>query len=68
MSAYAYSMLREGQSRLFGVRGAAAAMLLLMAIGLAYWLWFGLTQRTINGDDGISILAAQGILDHTKGR
>ena len=27
-------------------------------------MWFGLTQRTINDDDGISILAAQGIPEH----
>ena len=64
MSAYAYSMLLEGKSRLVSGRGAAAVVLLLLAIGLAYWMWFGLTQRTINADDGISILAAQGILDH----
>ena len=37
---------------------------LLIGIALAYWLWYGLTQRSITGDDGISILAAQGILEH----
>ena len=64
MSAYAYHMLQEGKSRLVGGHAAAAVVMLLLAIGLAYWLWFGLTQRTINTDEGISILAAQGILDH----
>ena len=64
MSAYAYRMLREGKSRLVGGQGAAAVVLLLLAIGLGYWVWFGLTQRTINADDGISILSAQSILDH----
>ena len=39
-------------------------MILLLAIALAYWMWFGLTQRTISDDEGISILAAQSILDH----
>jgi 4-amino-4-deoxy-L-arabinose transferase-like glycosyltransferase len=37
--------------------------LLLMAAA-AYWLWVGLTQRSVVEDDGISILAADGILRH----
>jgi 4-amino-4-deoxy-L-arabinose transferase-like glycosyltransferase len=36
----------------------------LIGMGLVYGLWYGLTQRSITGDDGISILAAQGILEH----
>jgi len=64
VTAYATSILLEGRARFLGGRGAAVAVGLLLLIGLAYWLWFGLAQRTINEDDGISILAAQGILDH----
>lgn len=37
---------------------------ILITLALVYWLWYGLTQRSITGDDGISILAAQGILEH----
>ncbi|HEU0021248.1 MAG TPA: glycosyltransferase family 39 protein [Dehalococcoidia bacterium] len=36
----------------------------VIGIGLAYCIWYGLTQRSVSGDDGISILAAQGILEH----
>jgi 4-amino-4-deoxy-L-arabinose transferase-like glycosyltransferase len=39
-------------------------MAALLIAASAYWLWFGLTQRSITGDDGFSILAAQGILEH----
>lgn len=39
-------------------------IVLLLVIAAGYWLWYGLTQRSINGDDGISILAAQSILRH----
>ena len=42
--------------------GRAMAFVLLLA--LVFWLWFGLTQRSIIEDDGLSILAAQGILEH----
>ena len=44
MSAYANSYPLAGKSRLVGGRGAAAVVLLLLAMGLAYWVWFGLTQ------------------------
>jgi len=37
-------------------------IVLVLVVAAGYWLWFGLTQRSINGDDGISILAAQSIL------
>jgi hypothetical protein len=36
----------------------------LLGATAAYWLWFGLTQRSVVGDEGISLLAAQGVLDH----
>jgi 4-amino-4-deoxy-L-arabinose transferase-like glycosyltransferase len=36
----------------------------LLAVAVSYWLWFGLALRTINNGDGISILAAQGVLEH----
>ena len=39
-------------------------MLLVLAVAGAYWLWFGLTQRSIFQDEGISLLAAQGIVDN----
>ena len=40
------------------------AMALILLLALGFWLWFGLTQRSIVEDDGLSILAAQGILEH----
>ena len=43
---------------------ATRVTVLLLALALAYWTWFGLTQRTISDDEGISILAAQGILEY----
>ncbi len=39
-------------------------VLLLIALALAYWLWFGLTQRSIFQDEGISLLGAQSIVDN----
>ena len=39
-------------------------MVVLIVVALTYWLWFGLTQRSVSTDPGISILAAQGILEH----
>lgn len=45
-------------------RAPAIAVAALLAIAAAYWLWLGLAERSINTDDGISILAAQGILEH----
>jgi hypothetical protein len=36
----------------------------VVATAAVYWLWFGLTQRSIVGDEGISILAAEGVLEH----
>lgn len=44
--------------------GPGTAFLILLTIALAYWGWFGLAVRNINHDDGISILAAQGVLEH----
>lgn len=43
---------------------ALIATVLLLAVALGYWLWFGLTLRNIHFDEGVSILAAQGILEH----
>ena len=45
-------------------RHPGRAMALVLLLALAFWLWFGVTQRSIIEDDGISILAAQGILEH----
>jgi 4-amino-4-deoxy-L-arabinose transferase-like glycosyltransferase len=36
----------------------------ILASAALYWLWFGLTQRGIVGDEGISLLAARGVLEH----
>ena len=46
------------------VRWHAATFFLLIALALGYWIWFGLTQRGIIEDEGISILMAEGILEH----
>ena len=43
---------------------ATVAMATIMVAAAAYWLWFGLTQRSIGMDEGISILAAESILEH----
>lgn len=43
---------------------ARSALIFLLILALVYWLWFGLTQRSITGDDGLSILAAEGVLEH----
>jgi 4-amino-4-deoxy-L-arabinose transferase-like glycosyltransferase len=39
-------------------------MAALLGLAGVYWLWLGLTQRSVSTDPGISILAAQSILDH----
>jgi 4-amino-4-deoxy-L-arabinose transferase-like glycosyltransferase len=36
----------------------------ILVTAAVYWLWFGLTQRSIVSDEGISLLAAQGVLQH----
>jgi 4-amino-4-deoxy-L-arabinose transferase-like glycosyltransferase len=36
----------------------------ILVTATVYWLWFGLTQRSIVSDEGISLLAAQGVLQH----
>jgi hypothetical protein len=38
--------------------------IVLVAAAMSYWLWSGLTQRSIDGDEGISILAGRGVLEH----
>ncbi len=43
---------------------ASIGLGLLLVLAAGSWLWYGLTQRSIVEDDGISILAAQGILRH----
>ncbi|MCI0437656.1 MAG: hypothetical protein L0177_00815 [Chloroflexi bacterium] len=49
-------------------RRPASVVVLLMALALLYWVWFGLTQRSIFQDEGISILAAQGIAEQGQPR
>jgi 4-amino-4-deoxy-L-arabinose transferase-like glycosyltransferase len=44
-------------------RSRVATALVMMA-ALAYWLWFALNQRSIDGPDSLSVLAAQGIVEH----
>lgn len=39
-------------------------VLVLAIIATAYWLWFGVSQRSVVGDEGISILSAQAVLTH----
>lgn len=43
---------------------ATGAILLVLAATMTYWMWYGLTQRSIIEDEGISILAGQGIVQH----
>ena len=45
-------------------RHPSRAMALILLLALMFWLWFGLTQRSIISDDGLSIVAAQGVLEH----
>ena len=45
-------------------RRPTSIIALLLLLALAYWTFFGLTQRTLVDDEGISILAAKGILQH----
>lgn len=40
------------------------ALVFLLGLGLAYWLWYGATQRSFSGDDAISALAIRGIVEH----
>lgn len=42
----------------------ASVLLFLLIAAAVYWLWFGLGHRSINSDDGISIIAAEGVLRH----
>jgi 4-amino-4-deoxy-L-arabinose transferase-like glycosyltransferase len=42
--------------------GAACAALLVVAA--TYWIWLALAGRSITTDPGISVIAAQGILEH----
>jgi 4-amino-4-deoxy-L-arabinose transferase-like glycosyltransferase len=44
--------------------GTTQAIVLVLAIATAYWLWFGVSQRSVDGDEGTSILSAQAILTH----
>jgi 4-amino-4-deoxy-L-arabinose transferase-like glycosyltransferase len=37
---------------------------MLIAVAAIHWVWFGLSQRSVVGDDGISLLAAAGVLEH----
>lgn len=54
----------RGRTILLAARGRSSQVaLLILAIVAVYWLWFGLTQRSIFQDEGISLLAAQGIAE-----
>ena len=55
---------RDAGRHEMALRRAGAATAALLGVAAVYWIWFGLTQRSIVGDDGISLLAARGILDH----
>jgi 4-amino-4-deoxy-L-arabinose transferase-like glycosyltransferase len=59
-----WKILAQEQGKEKALTRASAIVIILMGIALAYWLWFGLTQRSITDAEGISILAAQGILEH----
>ena len=39
-------------------------VLLLLVLGASYWLWIGMSQRSFAVDDGISIMASQGIVEN----
>lgn len=39
-------------------------MIILSVLALSYWLWFGIEERSIIEDEGLSILSALSILDH----
>ena len=43
---------------------APLALAGLLVLAVAFWTWFGLTQRSITTDDGISIQAARSVLEH----
>ena len=60
---FRYSSRLRGTTTL-AVKSPTAVTVLILAAALGYWLWFGLTQRAIVWDDGISIIAAESILDH----
>ncbi|MCI0437862.1 MAG: glycosyltransferase family 39 protein [Chloroflexi bacterium] len=45
-------------------RRATLVVAVALALAAAYWTWFALAQRSIVTDDGISILAAESILEH----
>lgn len=62
MRADAWTMSRE---RAIGaITIPALVMALVLFAGAAFWVWYGVAQRSINLDDGISLIAAQGILEH----
>lgn len=54
----------ERQSMMAHEKSWSRSLLVVMLlVALAYWLWVGLTQRSITGDEGISILAGQSVLE-----
>jgi hypothetical protein len=59
-----YKPVAGVQWRMRRPAAAATGFTLLLTAAAAYWLWYGLTQRSIVEDDGISLLAAQGIIRH----
>jgi 4-amino-4-deoxy-L-arabinose transferase-like glycosyltransferase len=52
------------QIRVGAATHPGTVMLALMGLALAYWLWLGLIWRSFHFDDGTSILAIQGIMEH----
>lgn len=57
-------ILAPEKSKIRTLTSAGAVMAILMAAAFGYWLWFGLTQRSINGPDILSMTAVMGILEH----
>ncbi len=45
-------------------KNALIAIIIILVISSVFWVWFGLTQKSIDEDEGISILSAQGVLEH----
>ena len=57
--------MSSGSQEALAVRSRDSLLLLgLLALAAIYWLGFGLTQRSVVEDEAISILAAEGVLEH----
>lgn len=64
MSASALTEPRRAADLLAMLSRPSRVLAILLAAILMYWVWYGVTQRSIIEDEGISILAAQGILEY----